>query len=208
LGIAASFGRQAYADRFTYVPMIGFSILMVWAYAKLKKGILGRRIVLTLMSVGLVGVVVLYAVISKEYTATFRDELTASKRVLSVDDLNADALRVIGGAILMEKDDPSEAIHYFRQAIAVDPYHQAGLDLIFALRKRGRPEDLIEYENLTKQIRENPYADGHGLVLSMLAEDAVKKGDIKEARKFFTAMAEASNPVFSEKARQWLRTNP
>ena len=207
LGVAASFGRQAYADRFTYVPMMAFSLLAVWVCTRLPKSVL--RPVKTRVAgvVVLLAITAACAVASARYATTFKDELTVSRHVLSVDELNADAMRVVGGAILLEQDDVDTAISYFRNAIAVDPQHQAGLDLIFALRKRGRAEDLAEVEGLTQQFKDDPTVDDHGLVIDMLAEDALKKGDEKEARRYFEAMARVDNPVFAAKAQAWLKSH-
>lgn len=208
LGVAASFGRQAYADRFTYVPMMAFSLFAVWACTCLPKGALRSLKSRVVMMVALAFLTVACAVASCRYAATFKDELTVSRHVLSVDELNADAMRVVGGAILLEHDDVNTAISYFRDAIAVDPQHQAGLDLIFALRKRGLPEDLAEVERLTQQFKDDPTIDDHGLVIDMLAEDALKKGDENEARRYFEAMARVDNPVFAAKAQAWLNSHP
>ena len=208
LGVAASFGRQAYADRFTYVPMMAFSLLAVWVCTRLPKAVLRPAKTRVAGVVVLLAITVACAVASARYATTFKDELTVSRHVLSVDELNADAMRVVGGAILLGQDDVDTAISYFRNAIAVDPQHQAGLDLIFALRKRGRAEDLAEVERLTQQFKDDPTVDDHGLVIDMLAEDALKKGDEKEARRYFEAMARVDNPVFAAKAQAWLKSHP
>ena len=157
---------------------------------------------------GLTALVAAYAVEAGLYTRTFRDELTVSNRVLEFDELNADALRVVGGAHLIQDADPSEAISYFRSAIAIDPQHQAVLDLAFALRKRGRPDDLAEFTAMTEQFRADPTIDELGLVVDMLASDAEKSGNLSEARRFYQAMTKVHNPVFAAKARAWLKSHP
>ena len=194
LGIAASFGHQAYADRFTYVPMMAFSALLV-------AGLAGRGQRPAVLAPALAVAALGYAAVAGWYAGTFRDDLAVFSRVLACDEGNADAWRGVGGAKYLRNHDPSEAIPYFRKAIEVDPQNKAGKDLLYMLRERNRPEDREEFARLTEQFRRDPSLDEDGLVLDMLMQEAMRANDLDGARRYLEAMTKVQNERFASRAR-------
>lgn len=201
LGIAASFGHQAYADRFTYVPMMAFSLLLVTCAPTC--GRLARQ-----LSVVAAIAALSYSAVSMWYIGTFRDDASVFARVLDCDEMNSDAWRGLGGALFIRTKDPGVAIPYFRKAIEVNPEDKAGLDLLYMLRQRNTPEDKKEFEQLVAQFREEPLLDQDGLVLDMLVADTLAAKDYAEARRYLEAMARVTNAQFAAKAKKLLSQLP
>ena len=196
LGIAASFGHQAYADRFTYVPMMAFSLLAVFLVP--RRWTKAVALALCVVAGG-------YGVMAGRYAGTFRDDLAAFRRVAECDPENAKAHQAIGAALLAQEGSVDEAIDCFRRAIRLDPAGKAGIDLIYALHRRGRPEDREESWRLTEPFREDPSLDEDGLVLDLLATEAYKHGEVGEAKRFLKAMTKVRNWQFAERAKGFLR---
>lgn len=196
LGLFASFGRQAFADRFTYVPMMAFSILIATTdWGRFAKG----------AGAALVAATLAFAGVSAWYAGTFRDNITVHERVIECDPEDPEAVRCIGSTLL-SKGDPDKAIPYLRRALQLDPSNHAGVDLFFALYTRRAPGDMEEAWKMTAPIRADPSLDTDGLILSVLSREALKAGDEASARRLLEAQARVENPQFSSQARAILKS--
>ena len=151
LGIAGSFGNHAFADRFTYVPMMALSILIVLALnsklphfrtssiSQSHTSIFPHYICLVFGSV-----LFLFAALSFFYARTYRNNMTAFENVARWDPGHAYAWTNIGSETILRTGDFEKGIAYFRKSIALFPTEEAQDELGYALSVRNDPKDEAE----------------------------------------------------------------
>jgi protein O-mannosyl-transferase len=133
-------GSQTMADRFTYVPMLGLLLLVVWGAAELSiRGRIPRWACL--------GVVVLLlaacAVGSERQLRHWKDSESLFRHTLSVTGNNPLALNNLG-AWLTVQQRPGEALVFLRQALQMNPsnadtYYNVGN----ALAEQGKFDEAL-----------------------------------------------------------------
>ena len=162
LGIAGSFGNHAFADRFTYLPMMAVSIL-----AMLVAGVRGRKAVqqngrtrgATRGTGGRAGgvppsefrilpffiVLPVLLVLSFAYARTYRNNLTAFENIAKWDPGHSYAWSEIGSETIMRTGDFRKGIEYLRKSIAIFPAEETEERLVTALiaLNDARDEDEI-----------------------------------------------------------------
>lgn len=150
-------GLQAMADRYTYLPLVGISIIIVWGVADLL-GNKRRKIAWgTLISVILFPLLI---AATHRQVALWRDSITLLTHALESTPDNYHVHNNLGVA-LVEKGRFDEAIVHYREAIRIrpkyeDPYHNLG----YALYRKGRIDSAVTYYR--KALRINPdYGEAH-----------------------------------------------
>ena len=114
-------GTQAYADRYTYVPLVGIFIAVVWSVA----GIVRSRRALGALVAGLA--VAACAVAARHQLAYWRDSETLFRRACAVTRDNYIALNDVG-LCLFNRGQTDEAIRYYQEAIRANPDHVKSLN--------------------------------------------------------------------------------
>lgn len=152
-------GTQARADRFTYVPLIGLFVILVWACADLAAGARWRRV--AAVAAGLV-VVTAASLQARVQISYWKDSVTlwthAVESTLGVSQY--DAHRSLG-RILAGKGRTAEAIGHFEAAVALSPSSpDARLDLAGILAAAGRQADAITQLQEVTRLRPEG-ADAH-----------------------------------------------
>lgn len=137
LGVAGSFGNHAMADRFTYVPAMGVSILIVALLSGIRA--FNRKIALVL-GLGLC----LYGIVAFRYAATYRDNMTAFVNIARHDPGHCYAWTNIGSETILRTGDLDKGIEYFRKSLAIFPTDDAKEELALALMSRNDPKDEAE----------------------------------------------------------------
>jgi Flp pilus assembly protein TadD len=137
-------GSQSMADRYTYVPLIGIFILLVWgasdALSSASAGI--RRGALALAGL----IVVALGTLAHAQTLTWRDDEALYTRVLSVSPKAILAYYNLGNFYLFGKGDPGRAIGLYEQALSIDPrYGDVQLGLGTALAREGRTGEALDH---------------------------------------------------------------
>jgi len=137
-------GSQARADRYTYLPMIGIYIAVVWAgrdaLARAADPTRGRRVRLGLA--GLSGsVLVLLGVAASGQVAHWRDDFHLYGHALRVTERNYVAHNNLGAAFAKRGDFDRAAEHY-RAALSIKPDHVESLNnLALVLSEQGRTDE-------------------------------------------------------------------
>jgi len=131
-------GKQAYADRYTYLPTIGLLVAIVWGVAD---WISRRRAVRRAAAVTAVLALAVLAVATSRQVALWRDTRTLFTHALAVTPDNAVAEQCLADAF--EADSrPAEAIRHRRRAVELDPgFANAHRGLGVLLAKSG---NLVE----------------------------------------------------------------
>lgn len=109
-------GQQAHADRYTYVPLVGLFIAIVWGIRHLAEKYSNlRRWLPALAIVTLIGC----AALTRRQLPHWEDSVHLFKRVLEVDPRNATACNNLGGEFLAW-GKPEEALPYLEQAVTLE----------------------------------------------------------------------------------------
>jgi len=110
-------GGQASADRYTYLPLIGIFILLVWSAGEFTEKLPRRRIVLAFASVA---VLVCCTLVTLRQLSYWQDNDTLYTHALEVTDDNYLAHNNLGFALERE-DKLSEATAHFNEAVRISP---------------------------------------------------------------------------------------
>ncbi len=133
-------GAQRMADRYTYWPLTGLCIALVWLVPSPARD--RRRALLALATAGLV---VAFAVVAWRQTGTWRDTTTVWKRALAVTRNNYRAHNNLGAALgAVGRHD--EAAYHFGKALEAEPeYASAHVNLGKVLDLQGRFEEAVAH---------------------------------------------------------------
>jgi hypothetical protein len=132
-------GSQAMADRYTYVPLIGIFVLLVWGSADLAPSRWARWLV-----PGWTGILAACAVCTYFQAGIWRNSVTLWTHTLAA--TNDNYLAHTNLAMdLQNTGRRAEAIVHFREAVAILPdYPRAYLNLGNAYRNSGQPEETLK----------------------------------------------------------------
>jgi len=110
-------GKQSIADRYTYLPSIGISIMVVWAAAELV-----RRYKFTKFALAITGSLILLLLITSTriQTAHWLSSLTLFEHTVKVTENNYQMHNNYAGA-LKRSDRFDEAVEQFKEAIRIKP---------------------------------------------------------------------------------------
>jgi tetratricopeptide (TPR) repeat protein len=137
-------GSQAMADRYTYLPSIGFFVLVVWGlWEWLAAWPLRRPALGAAAAISLAGCLVF----SVAQVKVWRSEFALFGHALRVTRNNFIAHGHVAGALLAE-GRTQEGIDHYREAVRIFPaYHQGQINLGAALVKAGRLDEAIQHFN-------------------------------------------------------------
>jgi len=166
-------GSQAMADRYTYVPLIGVFIAMVWGLADLvAKGIVSRASVAALAAVALTG----FGLCTWVQVGYWRDSVTLWAHTIAVTG-NSDFACCCLGIALRERGQIEAALPYLDEAAKLAPGMAVAREnlgtVLFVLGKNDRSRE--EYEALV-QLKPN-----HAGARRTLAALSRREGDLEQA---------------------------
>jgi tetratricopeptide (TPR) repeat protein len=171
-------GRQAMADRYSYIPLTGLFIAVAWGASDLLKRLGGKsgRPLAVGLAVGLIAALMVRSYIQVGY---WRDSYTLFTHAIRVTGPNAEAHHNLGGALL-EMGETNEALVQYRESLRIDPDNPDLLyGLAFILYRRGSPADLDEaIELFYALIRIKP---GRAAVHNDLGTALAKRGRLDAA---------------------------
>ena len=202
-------GAQAMADRYTYIPSIGFTIAIVWLVAEPLRG-------RARLEIGVVSAIVIAVLASVTYAqvGTWTDTIVLFEHAVSVTSQNPQAINALGreyllrnqydlaqaefkpaiavdpryaegydalGSTLNELGDVAGAEQYFRKAISIEPRAMYYRDLAELLATSGRVDEALAILQKSIAIKRDPEA---------LAEIAAIKGDVDNAIRYYHAAVE------------------
>jgi Tfp pilus assembly protein PilF len=163
------------ADSFTYVPLIGISIIMAWWFADMAKGLSYRKVILALGA----GLVLLsLTVIAWSQTKRWENSLTLFGHAVKVSPENPIAHNQLGFALACQGRYP-DAMSHLTEAIRLRPnYAEAHDNLGLVLYEQGRFQEAVGHFSEASMI--NPrYAKAHAhwaqaLTRSGLFQEAIR----------------------------------
>ena len=162
-------GTQSMADRYSYVPLMGIFICLVWGTAELLADRRGGQPVLVAMAVA---AAITCVAITRQQLSHWRDSIVLFEHALAVTANNAVAHFNLGNA-LGRQGNPGAAIPHFRAALQADAsYADAHYSMGLALTELGKLEEAAQEYRAVFRIRPGhaPARDSFGTLLWMLGK--------------------------------------
>jgi tetratricopeptide (TPR) repeat protein len=182
-------GMQAMADRYTYVPLIGLFIMVVWGFGDLIGGWRDRRVAFP-VSAGFVVLVLM--VVTWAQVRYWKNSITLFSHTLRVTSNNFLIQNKLGNVLFRQSQIEGAMTHY-AEALRINPsFVEARNNIGNALLRQGKiDEAMTHYGEALKKAPD--YADAH----NNLGVALVRQGRIQEA---ITHYAEALRikPHFAE----------
>jgi tetratricopeptide (TPR) repeat protein len=146
-------GDQAYAERYTYVPVIGLFVALSWGAAALQAR---RGIPRELLAAPALGAIAALSVAAFVQTGYWRDDLTLFGRAIALNPRNWVAHNNLGVA-LAKRGRSDEAFEQFSLAVAARPtYADARYNLALELYDRQRlDEAAAQYREVIRLRPDN-----------------------------------------------------
>ncbi len=149
-------GVQPWADRYTYLPLVGLFVAAAWSGAELA----GRsRLGGAAFAAASLAALTALGVGARAQAATWRDSRTLFERAVAVTGENYVARHNLAAALL-KLNRTGEAVAQYREAVRLhprDPEPREGL--AFALAEAGRIGEAVEQYRLAKEFGLPPGAD-------------------------------------------------
>jgi tetratricopeptide (TPR) repeat protein len=167
-------GKQAMADRYTYIPLIGLFIAAVWWVAdRMHAWRRGRGLLAA--AAAAVGLALILA--TRQQVAHWRDDFSLYEHALLVNPDNAVAHHNLGLA-LSDAKRLEEAVEHFQRAIEIDPnFANAYIDLGIDLDDLGRREEATR-----SLVRASEIEPGNPAAHYNLGVVYLEQGEIELAR--------------------------
>lgn len=165
-------GSQAFADRYTYVPLVGIFIMMAWGVPDLLK-----KARLPELAPAAAALIVAACVCASGFQLTFwKNSLTLFERALIATPYNPIA-ELNFGAALSDADRADDAIMHYENALRIDPDH-ANIDLNYGLALLKKNDFNGAIFRFREAIKKNPhYFKAH----ANLANTLIRVGKLDEA---------------------------
>jgi protein O-mannosyl-transferase len=164
-------GSQSHADRYTYLPSVGFSIALAWA---VSVAMAGKMMLRRAAVVAGVGVMVVLGALAFRQTGFWKDDLTLFSRAVLATKSNPEMLANLG-TVLGERGGVEDGLKVLKQALAQKPNSERMMVAIGQLLyDAGRYEDANEYYTKAIKIRPDNWESqlGMGQVQSKLNHPA------------------------------------
>ena len=190
LGLFGSFGIEAHADRFFYLPSMAFAFAVA-AFFPLK----GDTVAKGASFIALVA----FSAVTFRQLGFWRDDGTAYRRTMACDPGHPRAMVHVADADCARRRDFDSGIALYRKALSCAySVPSGGFDvadvnarLAYALSSRGRHEDFAEIKSIGASVLNNFRLDRRGMMLDALGTAFMYDGDWKRAALLFQASIDA-----------------
>ncbi|MBN1672548.1 MAG: tetratricopeptide repeat protein [Kiritimatiellae bacterium] len=182
-------GFQAMADRYTYIPHIGISVMAAWGIPALVRRLPRARQV---VAAGAAALVAVYAGVAWRQVGHWRNSTALFTHALAVTQGNYWAHNHLGMA-LAKRDALDEAIVEYREALRIWPdYSVARNNLASALANQGKLEAAIREFTIALM-----YEPTYVTAINNLGLAYYRKGDVERAVQHYSRALEL-NPRYIE----------
>lgn len=166
-------GRQAMADRYTYLPSIGLFVAVVWGTAEL---VAARKPLRIAVAGGALAGIAALSVAAHAQAGTWKDNLTLFRHALAVTENNYLAHLNVAITLSREGGDEAEALHHFREVLRLQPNLAEGhAAMATALRRWGRPAEALPPARRAVQLKPERARFRH--TLATILEDLGRKDE-------------------------------
>ena len=191
-------GRQAHADRYTYLPQIGIYVALTWLVAEWRVRWLHDRPLRVALGGLMAGVLAVLIVCAWKQTTYWQNSKTLWIHALGCTTDNYVAHYNLGNT-LRQNGRLDEAIVQYQEAIKIMPdYAEAYNHLGYALLQRGRVDEAITYCRQAMQIQPaNPWFQNNlAWLLATCPKASLRNGDrAVELARQANALTGGENPA-------------
>jgi tetratricopeptide (TPR) repeat protein len=145
-------GRQAHADRYTYIPYIGLFIMIAWGLDTFANRMQNRKI--APMTTALAIILLAMCCTTWQQVGYWKNDLTLFSHALKVTKDNDVAYNNLG-FYYEQLDSTNEAITYYQEALNINPYGDAHYNLGNMLLQSGRMNEAIDHYQKALEINPN-----------------------------------------------------
>lgn len=183
-------GRQAMADRYTYVPFIGLYVMMAWGGAALAAKWRAPKIGLA----ALAGILILaLGIAGRRSVQHWKNSTSLYEQAIRSTRNNYIAHYNLANA-LFNQGRVDESLPHYIETVRIKPYYYpaAHFNLGYALAQKGKLDEAIE--QLEYALKANP---AHAKAHNTLGNIMFQKGNDAGAREHFTEAVNI-NPDYSD----------
>lgn len=187
-------GRQAMADRYTYLPSIGLFLAVAWLAADLA---FERRLFRAARAGAALAVVAALAVAAHAQAGLWKDSLTLFRHALAVNPNNYLAHLNVAVA-LSRRGDREGALHHFHELLRLQPHlPEAHATLATALADWGRPAEALPHARRAVQLKPDRARFRHVLagVLEKLGRKEEAIAQLRKALELNPRLARAHHAL-------------
>ena len=150
-------GGQSWADRYSYIPIIGLFIMVAWGLPDLLRKLPYRKIILSTTAVAVISALSVCTYFQVQY---WRDSETLYRQAAEAVDDNYVGHFLLAG-VLHEQGKLNEAVEHYKEALRIKPYFIDALsELGLVLVTKRRYSEAIRCYN--EALRLNPdYFNAH-----------------------------------------------
>ncbi|HUH66503.1 MAG TPA: tetratricopeptide repeat protein [Syntrophales bacterium] len=173
-------GYQSMADRYTYIPMIGIFIAIVWAVQDIAGRLRLPRAILPALAACVTAALMMVSFFQVRY---WQNSITLFAHTLAVTKNNAVIEADMGGSLL-ERGMFAEAIPHLEAALKIAPDNlDTQYNLANALARQGRLEKAISYYDGILRVRPDEAAvhNNLGIALAQLGRMSEAVSHFREA---------------------------
>ncbi len=170
-------GGQAVAERYTYLPLIGVFIAVVWVIAEIASSLWLRRVV----QVAVVAVLTACMATAWVHAGKFRSTKLLFNHALTINANDPIAHAMLGDAYTREMQ-LAQAIRYFRRAVEIAPkFGRAHADLGLVLLRQSSPGDTAQDEAIKHLTLAVSHGGKSADVMSQLGQALQSQGRTDES---------------------------
>jgi len=170
-------GKQAMADRYAYVPMIGLFIIIAWGVPDLLRRWPQRKIIFAISSGAVIAGLMICTVLQVRY---WQNGVTLFEHALRVTGMNSRAHYNLGIS-LTDLGKFKEAIYHFGYAIRLEPEYAGPYGYMgVALARQGKTDEAMVYYHEALRINPNDESTHNNLGVAF-----ANKGKFDEAIEHF-----------------------
>ncbi|NVM26518.1 MAG: tetratricopeptide repeat protein, partial [Desulfobacterales bacterium] len=170
-------GIQSFADRYTYVPLIGIFIIIAWGFPDIVSKCRHKEIGITIIVGALLSIFMVTTWLQVRY---WNNNMTLFEHALDVTANNYLAHNNLGNA-LKEQGDRAEAIRHYSEALRIKPnYAKVHNNLGNALVAQGKLKEAIKHYSEAVSL-DHDFAEAY----NNLGAALFRTGKIEEAIAHF-----------------------
>jgi tetratricopeptide (TPR) repeat protein len=182
-------GMQAMADRYTYVPLIGLFVMIVWSVPDILAGRRYRRVVFSISAGILLSILM---IVTRLQVQHWQNSMTLFQHSLDVTVNNYLGHTNLGDA-LAHQGKVQEAITHFNEALRIFPNQpEVHYNLGVVLQRQGKIQEAIIH--FAEAVRIKP---DHAIAHNNLGVTLIMQGKVQEAIPHF-AKAVQAKPDYAE----------
>jgi Flp pilus assembly protein TadD len=160
-------GSQAMADRYTYVPLVGLSVILAWGASELTAGLSSRK---SLLAAAAAVVILGCTIAAHAQVGYWQDSLALWTHAVEVDPLSDTSQRLLADA-LAKNGRYQEALPHYEEALRIEPGNaEAHTGLGYAYAGEGKPEDAIRQYREALRLKPDQVDAHNDLALALAGE--------------------------------------